>query len=33
MAFKILVVDDEHVELLFKQRFRKSIREGDISNT
>ena len=32
MAFKILVVDDEQdVELLFKQRFRKSIREGDIN--
>lgn len=32
MAFKILVVDDEQdVELLFKQRFRKSIREGEIN--
>ncbi|MFN0187430.1 MAG: response regulator [Bacteroidia bacterium] len=32
MAFKILVVDDEQdVEFLFKQRFRKSIREGEIN--
>ena len=32
MAFNILVVDDEQdVELLFKQRFRKSIREGEIN--
>ncbi len=32
MPFKILVVDDEQdVELLFKQRFRKSIREGEIN--
>lgn len=29
MAFKILIVDDEHdVELLFRQRFRKQLREG-----
>lgn len=32
MAFKILVVDDEQdVEFLFKQRFRKPIREGEIN--
>jgi YesN/AraC family two-component response regulator len=32
MAFKILVVDDEQdVEFLFKQRFRKPIREGQIN--
>lgn len=32
MSLKILVVDDEQdVELLFKQRFRKSLKEGEIS--
>ncbi|MBK7966956.1 MAG: response regulator [Bacteroidetes bacterium] len=32
MAFNILVVDDEQdVEFLFKQRFRKPIREGTIN--
>lgn len=32
MPIKILVVDDEKdVELLFRQRFRKSVREGNIA--
>ena len=31
MSFKVLVVDDEHdVELLFRQRFRREIRKGEI---
>jgi len=31
MSLKVLVVDDEHdVELLFRQRFRREIRSGEI---